>query len=184
MRRALLAFAAALALPYSGAAPATSITASPPHDPRLACKAIKAAIEGLNAGRLRDPKAAGIGPTFYSDLFGEIEREEEARFLHSLRHSEGKPDRAPIGLYGVFNVHRDDDSLLYLVVLTRKAWHETELVTDDMYNTREVANPGYREDTSFWLVGFWSNDIRTFREATEMYQVMSQASQLKNCYQD
>jgi hypothetical protein len=184
MRRALLALAVALALPHSGGAPATSITSSPPHDPGLACKAIKAAIKALNAGRLKDPKTAGIGPTFYSDLFGEIEPEEEARFLHSLRHSEGKPDRKPIGLYGVFIVHREKEMPLYLAVLRRQAWHETELVTDDMYDTREVANPAYREDMSFWLVGFWSNHIRTFREATELYQVMSQASQLQNCYQD
>ena len=184
MRRALLALAAVLALPLSGGAEATSITGSPPHDPKLACKEILGAIKGLNAGRLKDPRAAGIGPTFYSDLFGEVEPAEEARFLHSLRHSEGKADRTPIGLYGVFTVHRDKDTPLYMAVLKRQSWHETELVTDDMGDTQEVANPGYREDTSFWLVGFWSNDLRTFREATELFQVMSQANQMKNCHRD
>jgi hypothetical protein len=184
MRRAVLAFAAALALLPAGGASATSIAAARPHDPTLGCKAIKAVIARINKGRLRDPRDVSIHPNFYSDAFGEVEEKEEEAFLHGLRHSEGRRDRRPMRLYGVFTVHKDEHDPIYLVVLDREAWHETRLVMGDMNDVEKVADPHYATESSYWLVGFSSSRIRSFREAPETYRLMGAANRLENCRQD
>jgi len=183
--RSALALAAAFALVPASGAGATSITAAPPHDPKQGCEAIKRTIADLNAGRLKDPKSAHpSGPTFYSDTFGKVEEGEEAAFLHSLRHSEGKRDRKPIRLYGVFTVQADKHAPIYLAVLERESWHQIRLEEDDMLNVREVRDPRYERDTSYWLVSFRSDDISDFREAGEMFRLMSESNWLRPCRED
>ena len=184
MPRTAVALAALLALLPATAVPATSITASRSHDPKLGCKAIKALVANLNKGRLEDPKSIAFEPTFYSDRFGEVEQGEEAAFLHSLRHSEGKRDRGPIRLYRVYSVDKDRFTPIYLVVLERESWHETRLETDGMLETHEIRDPRYERETSHWLAKFSSNDVTHFREAPEMFQLSSEAGELKGCYQD
>jgi hypothetical protein len=181
MRPALAALAAALALLPATGAPATSIATASPHDTIRGCEAIQRVIADLNAGRLRDPRSPF--PAFYSDAFGQVDAAEEAAFLHALRHSEGRPDRKPMRLYHVYWVHRDTHQPIYLVVLERQAWHETRLEIDDMLMVEEVPYPHYGVDTSYWLVKFQSNDIRSFREAPEMYPLMDDSTELKTCYQ-
>lgn len=110
MRRFILASAAAIGLLGAGAAAATSLTETPPHDPKLGCSAIKQVIADLNAGRLEDPESSGAGPTFFSDAFGEVDESEESAFVHSMRHSEGKPDSKPMELRDVRIVHKDEDA--------------------------------------------------------------------------
>ena len=184
MNRSLAALAAALALLPAAAAPATSITASRSHDPKLGCKAIEALVANLGKGRLGDPKRPSFAPTFYSDRFGEVEDSEEAAFLHALRHSEGKRDRGPIRLERVHAVDTDRFHPIYLVGLERESWHETRLETDGMFETREIRDPRYERETSYWLATFNSNDIVRFREAQEMYQLGDEANVLKHCRQD
>lgn len=181
MRRLLLP-AAAFALLAAGAASATSVTSSPPHDPKLACKAIKQVVSDLNRGRLDDPEAWGAGPTFFSDRFGEVEESEEAAFLHSMRHSEGRPDEKPIELRDVRTLHKERDNAVYLVVLNRESWHLKRLVDDGMLNMEEVDDPHYATDTNFWLASFLSNDLSDFREAPEMYMLWLEARELKDCF--
>jgi hypothetical protein len=183
MNRAAAALAALALLPVT-AAPAASITASRPHDPKLGCRAIKALIGNLNKGRLEDPKAVTIEPGFYSDRFGKVEDGEKAAFLHSLRHSEGRRDRAPIRLYRVYAIDQDKFQPIYLVVLERLSWHETRLETDGMLETREIRDPRYDHDTSYWLTKFSSNAISDFREAPEMFTLMDEARVVRHCYED
>ncbi|HEU0135578.1 MAG TPA: hypothetical protein VFR28_12215 [Allosphingosinicella sp.] len=183
MRRAFPAFAAALAL-LPAAASATSITAARPHDPKLGCKAIKQVVEGFNKGRLQDPDSMGLGPTFYSDALGEVEEKEEAAFLYALRHSEGKRDRKPMRIYGIFTVLADKEGPIYLVVLDRESWHEKRLVPGDMLDMLEIDDPHWDTDSSLWLVSFSSNHIYWFREAGEMYRLMSSANRLESCSLD
>lgn len=184
MRRLILAWAAAFALLPAGGAHATSITAAPPHDPKLGCKAIKQVIADLNAGRLRDPKLWGSGPTFFSDGFGKVDAGEEAAFLHAMRHSEGKPDLKPIRLYGVWIVHRDKDDPIYLVALERRAWRKKRLVGDPLTDMQEVEDPHYDTDTTSWLASFWSDRMIHFREAPEMYKLWTKGRKLKDCYEN
>jgi len=183
MRRALPAFVAALALLPAGGAPATSVTASRPHDPKLACKAIKRVIADFNRGRLPGPEPSAFAPIFYSDRFGEVDDAEAADFLHALRHSEGKRDRRPIRLGHVSTVHKERDEALYLVVLEREAWREKRRVEDEELRVQEIDDPRFERDTSYWLVSFGSNAISHFREAPEMYKLMSEAAWLKQCHQ-
>lgn len=173
-------FAAALALALPAAAGATSVTASPPHDPGLGCKAIAAVIDDLKAGRLKEAEAL-IGPTFFADAFGEVEEAEEQAFLHALHHNEGRPDARPMRLDGVFRVHADRHQPVYLVALEREAWHETRLETDGMLVDREVRDPHYARDISYWLATFRSNDIWYFREAGELYPLADDERELKGC---
>ena len=183
MRRALRTRAAAFALLPAAAAPATSITASRPHDPKLACKAIERVIAGLNKGRLKVPKSIGPGPTFFSDLFGEVDEKEEAAFLHAIRHSEGKRDSEPMELYYVSTIFKEEHQAIYLVVIERQAWHETRWVEDDMLSSNEVEDPRYARDTSYWLASFRSNEITDFREAGAMYPLLDEATELA-CHGD
>ena len=180
MRRILLAIAAAL-LPWAPA-PATSLSPTPPHDPKLGCKAIKQVVADLNAGRLADPEARGAGPTFFSDAYGEVEEGEEAAFLHSMRHSEGKPDEKPIELRDVRIVHKDKEAPIYLVVLDRQAWHETMDVDDGMLGSQTIDYPHYNTDTHVWLVRFMNDDLTDFREAPEIHPLWLKTKQLKGCY--
>jgi hypothetical protein len=179
MRRLALA-AAAFALLAPAAAPATSVTAAPPHDPKLGCKAIKRVVAGLNAGRLKDPDSWS-GPTFFSDAFGKVEESEEAAFLHSMRHSEGKPDEKPIELRDVYIVLQDKDDPIYLVTLDRESWHEKRLVDDGMLGMEEVDDPHYETDSASWLVRFMGDDLTDFREAPEMYPLWRESRELKGC---
>lgn len=181
MRRYVLA-AAALALLPPGAASATSVTAAAPHDPKLGCKAIKQVVANLNAGRLSDPDSPGAGPTFFSDAFGKVEESEEAAFLRSMRHSEGRPDEKPIELRDVYIVLKDKDDPIYLVTLARESWHEKRLVDDSMLGMEEVDDPHYETDTTSWLVRFMSNDLTDFREAPEIYPLWRGSRELKGCY--
>ena len=183
MRRLILASAAAaMALLSAGAAPATSLSPTPPHDPKLGCKAIKQVVADLNAGRLRDPDASGAGPTFFSDAFGEVEEAEEAAFLQAMRHSEGKPDEKPMELRDVRIVHKDKDDPLYLVVLDRQSWHETMDVDDGMLGSQTIDYPHYATDTHFWLVRFMNDDLTDFREAPETHVLWLASKPLKGCY--
>jgi hypothetical protein len=182
MVRALAALAAALSLLLPALAWATSITAAPPHDTRLGCAAIKGVVANLAAGRLKDPDHL-LGPTFFSDAAGRVEAAEEEAFLHSLNNNEGRPDAKPIRLYHVYRLHIDKHQPTYLVVLERHAWHETRLETDEMLMDHEVRDPHYGVDTSYWLATFRSNDIWYFREAGELYDVMSDARELEGCAQ-
>jgi hypothetical protein len=184
MKRALAALAALLVLLPATAAPATSITASRSHDPKLGCKAIEALVANLNKRRLKDPKAFGLATTFYSDRFGEVEDGEETAFLHSLRHSEGRRDRGPIRLDRVHAVDPAKFHPIYLVVLERESWRETRLETDGMLETHEIRDPRYDLEASYWLATFNSNDIVRFREAPEMYQLGKEANRLKGCGED
>jgi hypothetical protein len=184
-RFAAAAALAALLVPLPpAAAPASSVTRAPPHDTRLGCKAVEALVANLNKGRLEDPKAVAFPATFYSDRFGEVEEAEEAAFLDSLRHSEGKRDRGPIRLDRVFVVDKDEYSAIYLVVLERLSWHETRLETDGMLETHEIRDPRFVREDSHWLASFSSNDITRFREAPEMYPLGNQANVLKGCGED
>lgn len=184
MSRTAVLLAALLALLPAAAARSTTITAAPPHDPKLGCKSIKQVIADLNAGRLRDPKRWDYGPRFYSDAFGKVEAGEEAAFLHAMRHSEGKPDSKPIRLYRVWILIRDKDDPVYLVGLERESWHEKRMVDDGMMDVQEVDDPHYERDTSSWLVSFWSNQIIDFREVPEMYRFWSKARTVKDCYEN
>lgn len=181
MFRALLPLAAALAL-LPAAASATSIGRAPPHDPRLGCEAIKRVIDNFNAGRLKAPDSV-VPPFYYADAFGAVEPEEEQAFLHSLRHSQGKPDEKPMRLYHVYRVHEDEHRPIYLVVIERQTWQETRLETNDMLMTEEVHDPAYRMDMSFWLATFGSNNLWYFREAGEFYELMDDKRELKGCSQ-
>lgn len=184
MNRSAAALAALLALLPPAPGGATTITAAPPHDPKLGCRAIKQVIADLNAGRLREPKSWAFAPRFYSDGFGKVEEAEEAAFLHSMRHSEGKADLKPIRLYRVWTLIRDKDDPVYLVGLEREAWHEKRIVDDGMMDIREVDDPHYERETSSWLVSFWSNRIIDFREVPEMYRFWSKARPVKDCYEN
>ncbi|HEX8262747.1 MAG TPA: hypothetical protein VF547_07725 [Allosphingosinicella sp.] len=182
MRRALLASAAALALLSAGGAPATSLGPTPPHDPKLACKAIKQLVADLNSGRLRDPESWGAGPTFFTDGLGEVEDSEEQAFLHAMRRSEGRPDAKPIELRDVRIVHKDKEDSVYLVLLDRESWHEKRLVSDGMLGMEEIDDPHYATDTGFWLARFMSNDLTDFREAPEMNALWLETPRLKGCH--
>ena len=180
-RTAAAAFAALLALLPAAASPASSITATRSHDPKLGCRAIEALVANLSRGRLEDPRGAAFVPTFYSDRFGEVDKAEEAAFLHSLRHSEGKRDRGPIRIERVHAVHPDKFRPIYLVVLERDSWREIRTETDGMFETREIRDPRYVTETSHWLATFNSNDLMRFREAPEMYQLGNEANALRSC---
>lgn len=182
MRRAAYAFAALLALLPAAAAPASSVTATRSHDQKLGCRAIEALVANLSRGRLEDPRGAAFVPTFYSDRFGEVEpAEEEAAFLHALRHSEGRRDRGAIRIERVHAVHPDRFRPIYLVVLERESWREIRTETDGMFETREIPDPRYATEASHWLATFSSNDLMRFREAPEMYQLGNEANALKGC---
>lgn len=181
-RRRRLAFALACALLPACPAPATSFSDPDPHDPKLACEAIKRVVAGFNAGRLGDPDSWKPGPTFFSDSFGEVEEAEEAAFLHSMRHSEGRPDEKPIELRDVRIVHKDEDDPLYLVVLDRESWHEKRLTTDELLMPIEIDDPHFETDTNFWLVRFMSNALTDFREAPEVHTLWLESKKLKHCY--
>ena len=178
-----LGLAALAAAALCGAASATSIGRAPPHDPALGCASVKRMIRNFNAGRLKDPEDL-IGPNFYADAFGKVDPPEEAAFLHSLRHSEGRPDRKPMGLYHAYLVHKDEHNPTWLVVLARDAWKTTRLEPNDMLMYDEVHDPHYEWDTSYWLATFQSSDIRHFREAGELYHPMDEDRELKhrNCW--
>ena len=138
---ALAALAALLAAGApAGPARATSIVASAPHDPRRGCAAILHLIANLNAGRLRDENML-FDPTYHNDVFGKVERDEEAAFLHAMRNNEGHADAAPIRLYGVYRVHAERYQATYLVVLERRLWHEIRLEEDGMLDVTEIHDP-------------------------------------------
>jgi hypothetical protein len=184
-RRSLAVLAAALALLPAAGAGATSLAKAPPHDPALGCAAVKRLIGNLRAGRLKDPKAL-LGPEFYSDDFGKVEPAEEAAFLHALHHSEGRPDRKPMGLYHAYLVNEDEYNPTWMVVIAREAWHTTRLEQDGMLMWNEVPDPHYDFDTSYWLATFASSEIRHFREAGELYHLMDDKRELRHrqCWPD
>lgn len=184
MSPAASAFAALLGLLPAAAAAASSITATRSHDPKLGCRAIEALVANLGRGRLEDPRGASFVPTFYSDRFGEVDKAEEAAFLHSLRHSEGRRDRRPIRLERVHAVDPDKFRPIYLVVLERESWREIRTETDGMFETHEIPDPRFVIETSHWLATFSSNDLMRFREAPEMYQLGDEANRLKGCARD
>lgn len=138
-------------------------------------------LADLNRGRLKDPKSYAAGPTFFSDRFGEVEEKEEAAFLHAMRHSEGKRDREPMELYHVSTVLREEHQAVYMVAIEREAWHEKRWVDLDELSGREIDDPHYATDTSYWLVSFRSNDLTDFREAQEMYVFMDEKTELQDC---
>lgn len=162
-------------------ASATSIAQAPPHDPVKACAAIKGLIANLNAGRVKDAEDL-LGPTFYSDLHGEVADDEEAAFIQSMQTSEGKPDKAPISLYHAYTLLKERDRAIYLVVLERVRWRETRLGEDAMMDVQRIRDPRYTMETSYWLASFWSNEIHDFREAGELYPLMGDKTELKNCW--
>jgi hypothetical protein len=182
MRPILSALAAVCALLAAGGAAATSFGPRTKHDPKLGCMAVKQVVAGLNAGRLADPDDRGAGPTFFSDAFGEVEAREEPAFLHAMRHSEGKPDDKPIELRDVAILHEDEEDPTYLVALDREAWHLTRDVQDEMLEAETIDDPHFSTDTSYWLVSFISNEITDFRQADEMFRLMKDARELKDCY--
>jgi hypothetical protein len=180
MRRALAAFVAAFPLLAATSASATSIATAPKHDPRQGCAAIRQVVANLNSGDLMD----GVpfpGPMFYTDALGLVDPEEDDKFLQAMRHSEGKPDRVPIGLAQVFSVHRGKYEAVYLVVLVRQAWHEEQQVHDELTMSEDVIPAGYQVDRSHWLVTFRSNYIEHFREAPEMFELGAKRRELKKC---
>lgn len=178
MRRFLLALAAALVLLPAQSAPATIWLPPEPHDPELGCEAIKRVVAGLNQGRLADPQSWSVTPRFFHDSFGKVEAEEEADFLHAMRHAHGKPDLGPIELRGISLLHKDREDPIYLVRLDRESWH-LMTVGDNGTGPELVDDPGYGTESSYWLASFLSNGLIEFRQVPEMYRAYDEDPKLK-----
>jgi hypothetical protein len=179
---AAAAAAAAALLPSLAASPAlaTSIGRAPEHRVELGCRAIRQVVANLNSGDL-DEGVPFPGPTFYTDALGEVQPAEEEAFLRAMRHSDGKKDRKPIRLDGVYKVRGDEFRPTYLVVLVRELWRLKRYEMDGMLETVEIDDPHWDSDRSVWLVTFSSNHVDEWRETPELYPFAEEEGEVRAC---
>ncbi|MCC6926793.1 hypothetical protein [Novosphingobium sp.] len=173
MTRRMISAWLALAAGLLAAAPvaATSVVAARPHDPQSACPAVLQLVADINAGKPRGDHAARFH-FFYTDALGEVDLAEEPVLAKALREANGKPDRLPAALGGIWPLaqgagHRKDQAL-YVIVLRRETWQLVRYETDAMLMPTEIPDPHWDSDNSTWLVAFDENRIRAVREAREL----------------
>lgn len=164
-------------------ATATTIVAAPRHDPKRACGVIKLVVANINRGQLKSSDQL-LGPRFYSDRFGEVERDEEADFIESMRFSDGKKDKVPMGIDRLDLIANDEYNPQYVVTLIRMRWQLTRLVEDDMLSIDEVDDPHWASKRTTWLVTFNSNGIWDFREVPELFRLTNRKTRVKPCDTD
>ena len=181
--KCLLAAAASLAVLAqlaASAASATSIASAPKHRQELACAAIGQLVANLNSGDL-DANVPFPGPTIYTDALGEVGLDEEETFLAAMRNSEGKADRRPIRLDGVYKVRGDDYQPTYLIALEREVWRLQSYEDDGMLGSYAVDNPHWQTTRSLWLVTFRSNHIDYVRETPELDLLAANSAEVDGC---
>jgi hypothetical protein len=185
MKRLLAAAASLAALTQlaPNAASATSIASAPKHRQELACAAIDRLVANLNSGDL-DANVPFPGPTVYTDALGEVGLDEEETFLAAMRNSEGKADRKPIRLDGVYKVRGDAYQPTYLIALEREVWRLQSYEDDGMLGSYAVDNPHWQTERSFWLVTFQSNHIDHVRETPELDRLAAKTAEVEGCRKD
>ncbi|HZG07798.1 MAG TPA: hypothetical protein VEZ70_02330 [Allosphingosinicella sp.] len=181
MPRPAAAALLALALLAPGPGLATSIGRALPHDPVLGCIALGRVVAELG-GKAPDKDAPyALRAAFFTDDLGRVEPAELAAFHHAMRNAAGRPDREPVRVGRVYRIHADRYRPSWLVMLERQTWQPTRFETDDMLIDREIDDPAYRPDWSWWLVTFQSSRVSEFREAGELYTMMKDGHELENC---
>lgn len=178
-RTVLLALAAMLAA-FVGPAAATSIATPPPHNPARVCSAIGGLVADINAG---DPLGAERGDfrEFHTDALGRVNQDELPALTKSLRKANGKADRAPMRIFGVWPLKVQADAAFYIVTLERETWQLERIETDEMLMPYGVPDPHWGSSLSTWLVGFASNHIVTVREADELDGLTDLDQGMKGC---
>jgi hypothetical protein len=181
MPRLAIAAVLALALLAPGPGLATSIGRALPHDPRLGCIALGQLVDELGGKAPDKNRPYELPVTFFTDELGRVDPAEEAAFLHFMRNAAGRNDREPVRVGRVYRIHADKYRPTWLVMLERQTWQPTRFETDEMLMDREVDDLAYRHHWSWWLVTFRSSRVSEFREAGELYTMMKDGNELKNC---
>lgn len=159
---------------------ATSIATAAPHNPNTACENVAQLVDNLNAGTPWGSDERNI-VFFYSDRFGEVERDERDAFTKHMRHSNGKRDRRNMKVASLHSLHEDERWPQYIVKLDRAVWKLTSWETDGMLMEREIDDPHWTTDFSTWLVQFRNNRIHSVREARELVSLVSNLERVKGC---
>lgn len=186
MKRLVAAAAAsfaAFALLAAGAASATSLASAPKHRQALACAAIRQLVANLNSGDL-EAEVPFPGPMVYTDALGYVDLDEEETFLAGMRNSEGKADRKPIRLDGVYTVRGDDYQPTYLIALERELWRLQSYEDDGMLGSYAVDDPHWQTERSLWLVTFRSNHVEYVRETPELDLFAGKGAEVRGCRED
>lgn len=146
---------------------ATSIAAAMPHDPQLACGAVRELVADLNAGKPHGDGAWRLR-FYFTDAFGRVEPGELDAFARSLRESAGRPDRTPMRIVALYRLGHKDSTGQYILVTGREQWQLKDYEDNAMLLPVEVDRPHWADTSTTWLITFSGGTITHVREAGEL----------------
>jgi hypothetical protein len=172
MTRALpLAFAA---LFLASPAAATSVVATPPHQPERACSVVAGLVGELAAAKRPATGSALSGLEIVTDKLGRVGPEEWDALLIALRWNHGKADDRPMRLIALRRIDdgEEETMALYVVLVERERWElERYVGQDDLLMPLYEPEPHYETIDTFWLAAFRGNRVVSLREARELYPI-------------
>ena len=168
------------ALIFASSAGATSVSKARPHDPDLACTTTKQLVADLNAEKPYGEDRRNFR-MYFTDEMGFVEHEQLDQFTKSMVSANGKRDRNPMRLQSLYRLHVDDSRALYLAGFLRYSWALKRYVTNGLLDIDEIDDPHWEPQTTYWLLGFRTNDIVTMREAGDAYMLTSDSNRVKGC---